>query len=285
MSSNCKSYCASLLPLLGLFVCSGSAAQVTEEGPRSTVDVGHVEIGSVVKHTFPLRYTGKVPLEIKAVTISCKCLLVDSCPPHIVPNVEGRLDVRLVPDTPGDFAYETIVHFKDSSIAPWIFLVFVSVPPTDEHLRLYSSVTDVRRKLAQPAAPTLVDLRSDVLFSRARIAHSLNLSARTIQYKGWLKDRDIVLVDDGAGSGATEALCKQLREGGFSSVVIMRGGLAAWLKAGGVLDGDAAAIATGTRVQLALAVDMQVSAGGIRRPRQRVRYSDGKRRRGCGGCP
>lgn len=47
------------------------------------------------------------------------------------------------------------------------------------------------------------------------------------------RTRPILLVDDGWGSERTERVCRRLRGEGHASVHILRGGLGAWLAAGG----------------------------------------------------
>lgn len=84
----------------------------------------------------------------------------------------------------------------------------------------------------------LIDTRRPEVFDKFSIPGSLNLPAFTVKTKSFLKDKDIVLFNDGRSLFQLENLCNQLKHKGFEKVSVMEGGLYAWSRAGYPLKGD-----------------------------------------------
>jgi rhodanese-related sulfurtransferase len=93
----------------------------------------------------------------------------------------------------------------------------------------------------------LVDVRSLEAFERVRIPGSLNIPLQFIRTKPFLKPAPVVLVNQGFGLQALAGECRRLRSAGYS-VSILSGGLCAWHRAGGPLEGDLGAAAEFSRV-------------------------------------
>jgi rhodanese-related sulfurtransferase len=83
----------------------------------------------------------------------------------------------------------------------------------------------------------LVDIRPATAFEKLRIPGSLNFPLFAIKTKTFLKKYDLVLVDEGYRYARIEAECRQLRKAGFR-LRILNGGLSAWDRNGGALEGD-----------------------------------------------
>jgi rhodanese-related sulfurtransferase len=84
----------------------------------------------------------------------------------------------------------------------------------------------------------LVDVRTARSYERYRVAGSLNIPIAFVKTKSFLKPQAFALVNEGRESSELEAMCQELRAQGFSRAVVLQGGLNAWRKAKGVIDGD-----------------------------------------------
>ncbi|MGD8913998.1 MAG: rhodanese-like domain-containing protein [Candidatus Thiodiazotropha sp.] len=88
----------------------------------------------------------------------------------------------------------------------------------------------------------LVDVRRSSEYERYRIPGSLNLAPFVIKSKAFLKDKKIVLVNEGRSLTQLDKLCNQLKSQGLQSVGVMAGGLYSWFQSGYPITGDNLAI-------------------------------------------
>jgi rhodanese-related sulfurtransferase len=93
-------------------------------------------------------------------------------------------------------------------------------------------------QLADLPGVMLVDVRRAQDFARYHIPGSINIPAFALKTKPFLKERTLVLVDDGRRPRRLEATCRDLRRRGFRQVRVLHGGLRAWRHALGPLTGD-----------------------------------------------
>lgn len=84
----------------------------------------------------------------------------------------------------------------------------------------------------------LIDVRRVDEFQKYQIPDSLNLKPFSIKSKQFLKDKRIVLVNEGHYLSQLEGLCIRLKAEGFHDVAVMAGGLHAWHQAGFPVIGD-----------------------------------------------
>lgn len=94
--------------------------------------------------------------------------------------------------------------------------------------------------LAQwPTASDLVvvDTRSAADFRRVRIPGSINLPAKALTTKAYLKDKPILLVGRTGRGSELEPICEELRAAGSARVAVIEGGLSYWAHQGGALTG------------------------------------------------
>ncbi len=99
-------------------------------------------------------------------------------------------------------------------------------------------VTHLRDSIKHGARIIPVDTRSKEEFEKARIPGSLHMELYSIKTKGFLKEKDIVIVDDGFRLEAPLSECMRLKkEAGFKSVRVLYGGIQAWMDAGGKIEG------------------------------------------------
>lgn len=103
------------------------------------------------------------------------------------------------------------------------------------------SVTSARKEL-QTSRVALVDVRHPDAFNRYSIPTSLNIPLYAVKTKDFLKDKHVILLNEGASTGVLEQACGDLRRAGFSKVSVMEGGLHAWAEQGGPIAGDILAV-------------------------------------------
>ncbi|MFO7687346.1 MAG: rhodanese-like domain-containing protein [Desulfobacterales bacterium] len=102
-------------------------------------------------------------------------------------------------------------------------------------------------KTRQNRGMTLVDIRSPEEFERLRIPGALNVPLHAVKTKDYLKAHPFVLVGGGIEWRDAESECKRLRQKGFKPSILF-GGLVAWHRQGGPLEGDRLLVATYTEI-------------------------------------
>jgi len=95
----------------------------------------------------------------------------------------------------------------------------------------------VLKQLKQKQRIVLVDIRRPEEFQAVRIPGALNIALHFIKTKAFLKEAPVVLVDGGYPDRLTDAACRELNAKGFRAS-ILKGGLLAWQRRGGPLQGD-----------------------------------------------
>lgn len=96
----------------------------------------------------------------------------------------------------------------------------------------------VLAKLNQNPKPVIVDIRSPEDYEKLRIPQSINLPLYAVKTKAFLRDRLIVLVNEGYVYAEIAEEARKLKQQGFSASILY-GGLMAWNKNKGELVGDA----------------------------------------------
>lgn len=83
----------------------------------------------------------------------------------------------------------------------------------------------------------IIDVRSQKSYEKLYIPGSLNIPLFAIKTKPFLKNRPIILVNEGFGITPLETECRALREKGFNAEALM-GGIIAWDAQKAPLEGD-----------------------------------------------
>ena len=78
----------------------------------------------------------------------------------------------------------------------------------------------------------LIDVRRENEFEKFRIPDALNLAPFSIKTKSYLKDKHIVLVNEGRYLTQLESVCEELKTKGFQKVNVLSGGIYGWHQAG-----------------------------------------------------
>ena len=101
----------------------------------------------------------------------------------------------------------------------------------------YLDSMEVDRLVDQKQA-VLVDIRDPKEFANYRISGSLNINPQHMKTKSFLRDKQVILVNEGHSYASLEGLCHDLREKGFKQVAVLDGGLNAWRREVGPLAGE-----------------------------------------------
>lgn len=104
------------------------------------------------------------------------------------------------------------------------------------------SAADLHRHRASRRDLVLVDVRQAESFRSLRIPGSLNIPLFALKTTSFLKEKDVILVNEGFLSSDLEAVSRSLVVGGMRSVRVLDGGIASWAAHGGALSGDPASL-------------------------------------------
>ena len=221
---------------------------------------------------FHVRNTGTNLLEMRSVTSSCDCVTVTNWTPYVEAGATGLVEILFVPDKAGEVDYRVRVQTSSSDRPEIEFAVQGMVASadrmrTDRDWSLYVGAEAAAQMAQDPGGTLWVDVRSAEAYGRARIPGSLQIPLHAVKTKGFLKDRRVVLVDEGHGSFRLEEECRKLREMGFSNLSLWHGGMNAWRQLGGKWEGsgdpDADRVAPIALRDIARATDwLVVDAGG-----------------------
>lgn len=96
---------------------------------------------------------------------------------------------------------------------------------------------------------TIVDTRGEEDFRRVNIRGAINLPAAQLLHMSELRDRSILLVDQGFRRSNQAEMCQQARLAGFTRLSILKGGMAAWSSSGRDLNGHLQALSELHRIR------------------------------------
>ncbi|MDH5327837.1 MAG: rhodanese-like domain-containing protein [Gammaproteobacteria bacterium] len=97
---------------------------------------------------------------------------------------------------------------------------------------------DSYRAQSKKSAYLIIDTRSKLDYKKYWISGSVNFSSYTIKTKNYLRDKKLVLVNDGKNEESLVNLCQSLRKLQFNDIHVLKGGLPAWRKSFGDMEGD-----------------------------------------------
>lgn len=231
-----------------------------------THDFGVISTSDVVRHEFKVANNSSEPLHILRVTASCDCTTVKRFSPRILAGSQGVFYVELKPNGPGALEVELEVEFKNASNRSY-YLKAMAVADAEKTSQIaqaeakidrlrkegffigaallrtqWGDKRDKRDKKDGQASKELrelkiVDTRSAYKFQLGHIPNSLNMPIHRIRSSSFLKNKDIVIVDNGHASESLMGEVKWLRENGFKSVKVLEGGIRSWKNVRGKLNG------------------------------------------------
>ena len=114
--------------------------------------------------------------------------------------------------------------------------------------RLYASMESVISSMNRKQSLLLVDVRGKDAFEKYRIPGSIRVPLHALKTKAFLKDRWVVLVNEGYPNPVLERICWDMRSAGFAHVSILNGGLRGWQQQNGPIEGEAFAAIDASRM-------------------------------------
>jgi len=118
----------------------------------------------------------------------------------------------------------------------------IASPSIEQFKPDHSCAIDVPTQGSLPKTAMLVDVRSPGEFNRSHIDGAMNLSPSEILTKDYLKSRQVILVGSGRDDHQLLKICAQLKQRGFNSVKVIRGGMLSWSERRLPVLGDAIAM-------------------------------------------
>ncbi len=101
----------------------------------------------------------------------------------------------------------------------------------------FVSAAQVKKQIQSGPKPFLIDIRHASAFEKYRIPGSINLPLYAVKTKRIFQTGAVVLLNEGYQNTLLIKECRNLKEKGYT-VSILHGGLNAWHRSGGRIDGD-----------------------------------------------
>lgn len=130
----------------------------------------------------------------------------------------------------------------EASSIPEIPEELIKSAPIEPDYSFAVTATELLKKTMHNSRMTLVDVRSPEEFERLRIPGSISVPLHAVKTKDYLKAQPFVLVSAGYEWRELETECKRLQQRGFKPSLLF-GGLVAWQRQGGPVEGDRLLIA------------------------------------------
>ena len=234
----------SLRSAITLIAAVASPIAAPYSGAAGTeTNLGVLVAGQSLLHCIRVGNKGAGVLTITNVEASCECVRILSYPRQVASGDTGEIAVKVVAEVVGEFRYEVVVKTSDT-MAPrksfFLNLAVVASPrmewptrtPVAREQSLYLPVEDVLARMTNGETLAFVDVRDRRAYEAASISGAINLAPHAVKSAGFLRARTVVLVDEGWGNPALENESRRLTKMGLAAW-ILRGGMNAWLAAGG----------------------------------------------------
>ena len=102
----------------------------------------------------------------------------------------------------------------------------------------WSTVVTAKELIRRNSDAVFIDVRPLEDFQKCHIPQSLNVPAFAIKTKAFLKEKPLILVNEGYDFHELNSRLVQLKERNFENVRILAGGIVGWQQAGGSVTGD-----------------------------------------------
>lgn len=203
--------------------------------PTRRIDLGRLALGQRLVYEFHVENTDEIPLGIVRVTSTCKCVKILEYPETVMPGDKETIRAEVLVNVPGDYAFGIKVHPWEPDQKPSSLLLLVTVPrPKGSNPAFYVAAADLVG--SSPAGVTFVDVRR-MPPATGTVPGAIHLPLHAVKAMRSLRNRPVVLIDNGWRSPTTELECFRLQQQGFTSVRILDGGVQAWMAGGGALTG------------------------------------------------
>jgi rhodanese-related sulfurtransferase len=185
---------------------------------------------------FDLRYTNTSDQtqEIAQITARCSCITILEYPRQIAPGASIDIPCMHRSDIPGSIAtqVELSATLGTTDVAPFAVLPVYGVVTRPEWL-----LTRKELEVTNAPASWIVDIRPEEDYAKLRILGASSVPRFTLLNRKDLKDKRIVLYDEGFDRVGILSDVATLRAEGFKEVYALADGLSGWLRASGKVQG------------------------------------------------
>jgi rhodanese-related sulfurtransferase len=221
----------SRLPRVLLFL-AGFSAGFCASLRAGNVALGVVALNEPVPLELPFTNTGEKPVQLGVITTSCDCLQTTEGPGSIVaPGAVIHLPFTYRGTKPGRVSITVLISGveKNQMIENATVSGFVADP---------SWMISPAELLARKDVPVFViDTRRAERYQQAHLGRSINLPLFAVKTRSDLRDKAVVLVDEGFAPDVLLDEVNRLRVMGFTEVRVLLGGVIGWMRAGGAVEG------------------------------------------------
>jgi rhodanese-related sulfurtransferase len=224
----------------------GCLALMASVRAATITSLGVLYVGEECRLELPFHNESPDSVTIDGAETSCECLV-----PRFTRTEIPAGETRLL-----KFSYRTTavgrmrvdIDYVSASVPTFSLRhsVVGIVVARDEFLSV-----DRLRDFLKTRNPVLIDVRRSDRFEAARLPRSINVPHFALRHRTDLKTRDLVLVDEGFAPTELAEQAEALRRNGFRSVSVLEGGIAAWVRAGGPVEGTGAAAHVTARITAA----------------------------------
>lgn len=210
--------------ILGMVALLGAAAAWGRNAP---VPLGVVFRGEVARASLEFVHAvGSEALTLAGAETSCDCLSAQFSPVRVEPGQVVHLPFTYSSKATGR-AEMTVTFLAPDRKSAGVVTVTVFVADREW---LISPAVLQSRDVSEPI--TLIDVRSAAQFGAAHIPQAINVPAFAIKTRADLRERRVVLIDDGVAPDELLEDVRSLRLRGFKGVVVLEGGMPGWMRAG-----------------------------------------------------
>ena len=217
------------------------AAAAAAEPFAATWDLGRLKEDEVAKRVFSVGDESGASWQMEGVEVSCDCIEVEKGWMSEIPaGGAGEIALGYHPAGPGFVEEWVEVRGHDGQgreVKRRYRLTGRVSPAWGMDPALCLDETACKAILENPLSVLVVDVRGEEAYRKGHAPGAMELPLFAVKGKSFLRDRTVVVMDEGWGRAAAEV--RRLRaEEGMSQLWLWPGGLVAWRDMGGAVEGD-----------------------------------------------
>lgn len=213
---------------------------VAAETSVATWKLGRMQVGEEVRRVFPVGDEDGGAWRIEEVGVQCDCIEVEGWTPDVPAGGTGEIALRYHPAGTGFVEEWVDVRGHDSrgrDVARRHRVTGRVSPPWGVDPGLCPDEAACAAILDNPVSVLVVDVRGPEAFRKGHVPGAMELPLFAVKGRHFLRDRTVVVMDEGWGRAAAEV--RRLRsEEGMTRLWLWPGGLVAWRDLGGTVEGD-----------------------------------------------
>lgn len=217
--------------LLVFALLNSHASAEVEKLPLGLFYVGEERVVNIAFHN-----KGKGAVWVEGAETSCECLEPNFPRTRVAGGAAESFAFRYRPEREGSMRVDITFRTDDTRAA--VSSSVTGYVVSRERCMSARQCLEERKE----SGGAIIDLRSPQRFAAAHLKGSLNISAFALVHDLSRRQQRLVLIDDGFAPSALAQFAERLRAAGFVDVRFVSDGVAAWIRAGGVIDGAASSL-------------------------------------------